>query len=521
MKRQLLLLAFLFCFGCSLTPDKKKGVLKIAFSSYPTTVDPRKSGDFISSTLACLVYEGLTRSLPGNENIELALAHNVEISSDKRVYTFFLREAYWSDGHPVTAFDFEKSWKKILDPHFPSLSAFLLFSIENAEEYAKGQAPLDSVGILAIDEKTLQVTLKHPTPYFLGLTAFPLFLPIPSHLENGPDWEQKLEKGLVVNGPFSVAEVVFEAKIALKKNSSFWNKDNILLEGIEIAIVSSEATALTMFENRELDWLGTPLSPLPLDALSTLTKKADLTFHPMAASTFIAFNTKEGPFVNKDLRKAFSYSIDRETLVQEIVGVGHVPATTALPPSLSTSSSKLYSFDPTLARKHLENAPLSLRKAPITLYFKQGQIEKRLSQALQKQWKEILGIEVRLQEFDPKTHIAKLHANDFHISLANWIAQFHDPINLLERCKHPQNPKNFGRWENRRFQELLDLASLEINGEKRGQSFEEAEKVLADECPLAPIYHWSSSSISSPRLKYLSFTQSGGVLFERCFIQDD
>src|SRR3990167_3623734 len=140
------LFVFLLLFACSHPPSPSRSTLQLAFHSSPSTLDPRKSGDFLSATLICLIYEGLTRSLPNGE-VELALADRVIISEDGRFYTFHLRKAYWSDGHPITANDFESSWKAVLNPSFPALASYLLFPIKNGEKCAKGELSSDLLGV--------------------------------------------------------------------------------------------------------------------------------------------------------------------------------------------------------------------------------------------------------------------------------------------------------------------------------------------------------------------------------------
>ena len=220
------ILIFLLLFGsCTKSiqppnPDR----LRISFALYPPSIDPRFSSDFTSSTLICLVFEGLTQCQAGG-NIELALSEKVDISPDQLTYIFHLRPSLWSDGTAVTAYDFEKSWKKILDPSFQSPTAYLFYCIRNARDAYQGKISLDAVGIRCIDEKTLMVVLEHPAPYFLSLTATPAYLPVP------PDREEQFEilNGnkpipFVSNGPFTIQQIQPNAQIDLKKNDLHWNK---------------------------------------------------------------------------------------------------------------------------------------------------------------------------------------------------------------------------------------------------------------------------------------------------------
>lgn len=505
---------FLLLAASCATPPPPPSTLNLSFNTSPATCDPRKSADFVSSTLVCLVYEGLARCVP-NGDVELALAEKVDVSPDGKVYTFHLRKSAWTDGKPVTASDFEASWKKILDPAFPSVCAYLLYPVKNGEACAKGLMPLSEAGIRALGPQTLRVELERPTPYFLSLTAFPLLLPYPSHIQDDPPLP-------VTNGPFRIEKLAANAEIVLEKNPGFWNPKQVRLDRIHISIVPDETTAFQMFERGELDWLGGPLAPIPPDALESLLEKGGVQFIPMAATTFCTFNAETLPFSNIHLRKAFSYAIDRGEIVREVTQAGQTAATRCLPPSLfgNEPREQLPTFSPIAAKEHLakglEETGLSLADLDgLVLYFRHGQIDKRLSQALQKQWKETLGVAVVLEQADQKSQLQRLQKRDYQIALASWIAQFHDPINLLERFKERSNPKNYAGWERPEFARLLETAQGTVDPERRKLILEEAEALFAEEMPLAPIYHWSQPTIAGPRIGEVPANLSGAVLFEK------
>lgn len=493
-----LLLVIAPLVSCNPPSSKKDKHLNISFNTYPTTTDPRLCADFVSSTLVCMVYDGLMRCIPGGE-VENALAQSVEISEDLKTYTFHLREAYWSDGKPITADDFEASWKMVLSPAKPC--AFLFYPIKNAENCAKNSCSVDEVGIYAIDQKTLKVELEHPTPYFQSLTAFPSFLVAPQHNPKA------------LNGPFLIEPDSKSSEIRLIKNPSYWNLKAVHLDAIHISIVPDEMTALQMFENGELDWLGGPLCPLPPDAIEKL--KGDLIFLPNAASTICTFNTEERPFNNVNLRKAFAYAINRQEIVDKITQAGQVPAASILPPSFSKAEFVLTDLE--LAKRHFEIAidQLKIDKKELedlVLYFRPTQIEKRLAQTLQLQWEDAFGITIQLTGLDYKSHAHRMKTRDYQISIASWIAQFDDPLSILDRFKDKSNLKNYPGWEDGYFAHLLNLANT---AENREEILAKAEWVLKEQMPLCPIYHWSSPAICSDRIESMGTTPSGGVLFEK------
>lgn len=493
-------LSLLILMGCGREPPPTNR-LRISFNTQPSTMDPRKAADFVSSTFVCMIFDGLTRCLPGGD-VELAMAERVEISEDQKVYIFHLRNAYWTNGEPVTALDFEKSWKEVLSS--PSGCTFLFYPIKNAEACVKGLATIEEVGIKALDQKRLRVELEIPTHYFYSLTAFPSFLPAPA---------SAVADATVCNGPFRIEKMVHNSEIILKKNGTFWNEKEILLDEIHISIVPDEMTALQMFERDELDWLGGSISPLPPDAMDKLKER--LQSIPCSASTLCTFNTEAFPFNNLNLRKAFSYAIDREEIVGKVTQGGQISANSILPPSFTRQTFSL--FDPFGARIYFEKALDELQIDPqeletLTLYFKPTQVDKRLAQALQRQWQDLFGITIQLKQLDFKSHAQRLQSRDYQFSLASWIAQFDDPISILERFKDKTNLKNYPGWEDENFANLLRKA-----GEStiRGELLEEAESLLAAQLPLTPIYHWSSPTLCGPRIESVPTTPSGGILFER------
>ncbi len=492
-----LLWILLLIAGCQSPLKESKNTLKICFSRDPSTLDPRKSSDYASSTLICLLFEGLTRCKSGSE-IEPGIAQRVEISNDGKTYLFHLRKTNWSDGSPVTANDFEASWKEILTPGFPAPCAYLLYPIKNAENYAKGLCAKDDVGITSLDDSTLKVELESPTPHFLSLTAFPLLLP---------------SKNSLCNGPFLIEKMKVGSEILLAKNKGFWDPQKVSLSEIHISIIPEETTALNLFEKGEIDIIGGPLTPIPIESMAGLKGAQNM---PMEASTFCVMNTKTLPFSNASIRKAFTLSIQNSpVLTQEIKEMGQIPAKSMLPPSLSLRDSLPYegNAQELLAQGLKEIGKDSLKG--LVLNYKPSPIEKKIAQTLQKIWEDELGIRVHLEQLDATSLIQKLYAKNYDLSITSWIAQVHDPINLLERFKE-ENPKNYSSWSDDNYRALLEKATSSI--EQRTFYLEKAQAVLEETMPIIPLYHWNFPLLVNPRINSPPITDSGGILFEKASI---
>ncbi len=486
--------------------EAPRDTLRIAFSSFPPTLDPLQSNEFVSAQLLCMIYEGLTRSLPDG-SASLALAKSVEISPDQKIYRFQLRPAQWSDGSYITAHDFIASWQKVLNPLAPSPCAYLLYPIQNAEAAVRGELPISDVGICAIDETTLELQLHHPAPRFLERLSLSTFFPT---------------RGNLYNGPFVIDKIQQNQEIQLVKNPYFWNAAKICLEHIHIAIVPDSMTMLHLFEQGMLDWIGGPLAPIPLDALPDLRthQSKSLSFLPASATTFCTFNTETFPFSNENLRKAFAYAINLNQIVDHI-GQGISPEH-FIPPILykEPPPPRFHPYQPERAHMHLQKALQELQISrqeigSLTLQHRSGPLERQIAVALAHQWKTVLDIDIALEQVDVQTQRDRLQRRDYQLSLALWIAQYHDPMNILERFQDRHHAKNYPSWENPRFTELLQAANSSSIGEmERLALMEEAEKILIEEMPLVPIYHWSYPCLRHPRITHLDTLPCGAVLFE-------
>lgn len=528
MKKFLLLgLCLVFAFGCckkscSLSVAQK---LKLNIPSDPDTLDPRKGGDRVSSVMHFLLFDGLMR-MDDTGAVSNALASHVEISEDKTVYTFTLRDCFWSDGSPITAWDFEKSWKDILRPDFPSMNAHLLYPIKNAEGAKRGSSSLAEVGIRCLDTKTLEVTLERPTPYFLDLVAFCVFFPINAELDHlHPDWEKMAEKKLTCSGPFIIKEWRRNNVLVLAKNPHYYRADIIALQEIQFSVVDNEMTSLHLFEKGELDIIGQPLMSLPSDAIPELIKKNLLQVHPVAATTFCTFNVGAYPFNNQNIRKAFSYAINRGQIVGNITQLSEIPALNVIPPILKKGVDLSFFKDADIenARRLFEQglAELKITKEefpPVKCLYMKAELHHKIAQALQQQWFEALGVSVEIENVERNILLSYLKHRNYQVALSWWIAQYQDSMNLFERFKFGDNVKNYSNWQNNHFSSLLNRSSEVDTEQERYALLHQAEQILMDEMPIAPIFHWNSAFIAKPYVRTFGPAQLGNGFYDRVYI---
>ena len=487
-------------------------------------MDPRKGGDEISSAFHFMLFEGLTRLMPDG-SISPAQAESIEISSDKKHYTFHLRDSVWSNGSPVTAYDFEKSWKDILDPNFPSSNAHLLYPIKNADAAKKGLVPLNEVGIKATEAKTLEVELIRPTPYFLELISFCVFFPINQEMDKKDhNWALHANSHFSGNGFYVLKKWKHNGEVILEKNPNYWNPKGVSLDGICFIIIDHETTTLQMYERGTLDLIVQYLSPLPIDALPQLKKLGVLHTNPMGGSTLCAFNTLKVPFNNKKIRKAFSLAMNRTDIVNAITQLDEIPALGTIPPVLKKNKNRAFFQDSDVSKARellylgLEELGIKAEDLDLTYYYTTSELDYKIAQALQQQWEIGLGVKVKLENVQSKILLDKLSKRNYSMAQTTWYAQYSDQMNLLERYISSANAKNYAHWENPRFVSLINQSFVASTPEERLAILEQAEEIITDDSPITPIYHKNAITLLKPHVKNVKYTSIGNLCFEQILL---
>ncbi|MGO0058958.1 peptide ABC transporter substrate-binding protein [Brevibacillus fluminis] len=492
--------------GSAAQPAKNNGpqTLRLNLHSEPPTLDPGIAEDSTSGAVIRATFDGLTRTGQDGKPHE-SVAEKVDVSPDMLTYTFHLRDSKWSNGDPVTAKDFEFAWKRALDPKTASNYAYQLYYIKNGEKFNKNQAKIDDVGVKALDDKTLQVTLENPTPYFLELTAFYTYYPVDQKVVTAdPKWATEA-KTHVGNGPFKVEAWEHKSKLTLVKNDNYWDKDAVKLDKIDFSMVEDENTELSMFDNGELDWAGAPLSTIPTDAMQSLKDSGKLNIQPIAATYMYKFNTTKAPFNNAKIRKAFAYAIDRQSIIDNVTQAEQAPATGLVPTSMILNKDGYFKdHDVETAKKLLAEGMKELgitKLPPITLSFNTSEGHKKIAEAIQDQWKKELGADVKLENKEWKVYLEDMHQGNTHVFRSGWTGDFNDPINFLALFKEKNGGNNDTFWENKQYQDLLNKSALESDSEKRKAILAQAEQILMDEMPIAPIYFYTNSYVKKDNVK--------------------
>ncbi len=514
-----LFLIFLLIVSCNkVDHSEKKQVLRVNLGMEPQTLDPRRARDLQTITLLHMLYEGLTRP-SGDGKAELALAQEFETSADGLQVRFRLRKALWSNGEPVSSFDFAESWKSILDPSFPTDIAYQLYVIKNARRAKLGEVGIDQVGIHTPDPNTLVIELEQPVPYLLELLSMASFLPVPSKLARDSNWANSPEM-CMCNGPFVIQSWAHSDQVEVVKNPHYWQASDISLDSIEFLIMEND-TEMKMFEEGKLDWAGSPLSTIPADAIPDLRRKKSLHISPFAATYFYRVNTtdeirgKKNPLSSSSFRKALSFALNRNLITEHILQGGHTPARGLIPPEMGLSESGYFQDDlreRTLLKRAQEELGIE-EIPPITISYTNSERNAVIAQAIQKQWEENLGIKVELEAIEPKTFFQRISQKEYQLAAGSWTADFNDPINFLEVFKYKDGSTNNTNWEDSKYIDLLNRSALCKSGEEREGILREAEQILMEQMPIIPVFHFVLNYLQREDLEDVALSPLGRIDF--------
>lgn len=513
-----LFLPLLVLLGCTGKGAIPKNTLQLNLGGEPHSLDPRKARELGALTLSSHFFEGLTRIGPDLQP-HMAMAKEVLVSRDRLKYKFLLREAKWSDGSVVCANDFVESWKRLLDSSFPSPTAFHLYVIKGAKERREGKGNLVPFGAVAIDEKTVLVELVHPTAHFLEMLALPVFFPVHQRVDlETPHWAESVDQ-FVSNGPFLFKEWRHNDQIVAVKNPTYWDAESVSLEEIRFCMLD-EKTELTLFEKGELQWAGSPLSTLSLDALPSLREKNQLEIRPVAGTRYISVNTEDPLLSHPKIRRALALAIDREAIVTHVTQGGQLPSIGFVPASFHLARKPYYQDRDVdtarlLFKEGLSDLGISEEAfSGVTLTYAFAERTHLTAQAIQQQWREVLGIPIHLSSMEAKVYYDLVSKGQFQLALSSWIADYNDAFNFLEVFAQAKRGSNYTGWEDTHYSELLRLSSCLIGKEERRDTLAQCEKILIEAMPAIPIFTFTFLSLRDPRLSGVCLNPAGQLDFK-------
>lgn len=473
----------------------------------PETLDHHGTSTVSESRLMDDLYSGLV-DFSANAKVVPGTAERWEVSDDGLTYTFFLREnAAWSNGDPVTAYDFLFSYRRLMDPLTNAKYATILYPIKNAEKVNSGALDPSQLGVRAIDERTLEIKLEQPTPYFLDQLTHQTGKPLHQKSVEGLG-EQYVKPGnMVTNGAYVLESFILNDRIVLTKNDHFYDADQVAIEVIHYIPFEDSATCVRAWEAEEVH----VCSSLPAQDLERLKQYGDaLQIAPYLGTYYYALDTTDDVLSDPEVRLAMSMVIDREFLAEEI-WPGMLPATSLVPVGINNyegGSPETDYFQMSMLDREDEAAAIMARKGitkktPVTveLMYNSDGDHKNTATAIADMWSHI-GVNVTYKVRDGAAHYAYLRdRGKMQVARAGWIGDFSDPQNFLFLLESHNVGFNYAKYENPEYDALMARAAKELDLVKRAGILREAEALVMRDTPFLSIFYYSSFGLVSPKVR--------------------
>ncbi|MCB5176530.1 MULTISPECIES: peptide ABC transporter substrate-binding protein [Microvirga] len=474
----------------------------------PETLDTHKTSTVQEAHILRDLLEGLVTYNAKGEAVP-GQAAKWEVSDDGTTYRFTLRDGLkWSNGDPVKASDFVYSYRRIMNPETGAKYANILYPIKNAEKINKGQAKVEELGVKAIDDKTVEITLEQPTPYFIELLTHQTSLPV--HQASVEKFGKDFVKpgNMVTNGAYKLAEFVPNSHIKLTKNEHYHGAKDVQIDTVNVIPHPDLAAAVRRYEAGELD----SMDELPADQIKSLKErfKDQVKLGPYLGTWYLVTNSSKAPFNDVRVRQALSMAIDREFIASEIWGETMQPGYSFMPPGVGNYSQPAYMDYKDVSPIDREDKAKALLKEagfdeskPLKVQIRYNTTDNNRNSviAIADQWKQI-GVETSFINTDGKTHFAHLRdGGDFDIARYGWIADYSDPNNFLFLLKSDNKGFNYGKYNNPEFDKLLEQAAKELDLTKRADIMKKAEAILMKDMPWIPIMYYGKSNLISPKIK--------------------
>ncbi|GEK37518.1 peptide ABC transporter substrate-binding protein [Enterococcus thailandicus] len=493
------------------------GVFNLVVPQEMPTADLSVATDTISFTALNNVYEGIYRLDKDSKPQPAGASELADVSEDGLTYKIKLREdAKWSNGEPVTAADYVYGWQRTVDPKTASEYAYLFEPVANAADITAGKKDKSELGIKANGDHELEITLTKQTPYFQYLLAFPSFFPQSQAVveENGDAYASASDKA-VYNGPFTLEDFDgpgTDTEWTYKKNDEYWDKNEVKLSEVKVSVVKESSTSLNLFKDGQADDVilsGELAQQNANDPAYTSVKEA--------RTSYIEFNQREedSPFNNADLRKAISYSINRDALVKQVMGDGSVASTGLIPADMTKNpdtnedfakeAGDLVSYDKDKAKEHWEKAKkeLGIDSLEFELMASDDDSTKKVIEYIQNSIQENLdGVKVKPVPVPFSVRLDRSSSGDFDTVLGGWGADYADPSSFTDLFV-TGNSYNRGQWSNEEYDKVVKASSSTDAGDEKARwdDLQEANKIIADDMGVAPVYQKAEGHLVNEKVK--------------------
>ncbi|HFE3556162.1 TPA: ABC transporter substrate-binding protein [Enterobacter hormaechei] len=472
--------------------------------SEPASLDPHKVESDVEFNIISDLFDGLVSVSPAGE-IQPRLAEKWE-NKDNTVWTFHLRPGItWSDETPITAEDIVWSWQRLVDPKTASPYASYPGSmrIVNGADIAEGKKAPESLGVKAINDTTLEVTLTQPNAAFLAMLAHPSLVPIDKVLVGrfGDKWTKP--EHFVSSGAYKLSQWVVNERIVAVRNPKYWDNEHTVINKVTYLPISSEAADVNRYKAGEIDIVYT----VPINQFAQLKKTlgSELDVSPQLATYYYQFNTTRPPFNDARVRKALNLALDKDIIAGKVLGQGQRPAwlisqTDIGGVKLQNPDYASWPMDKRIAeaKKLLaeagfnDNHPLSFN-----LLYNTSESHQRIAIAASSMWKKNLGVEAKLQNQEWKTMLDTMHTHNFDAVRYAWIADYDDAATFLNTFRTGDS-QNTTQYSNPDYDRALANAAKSKTAEERGKFYQQAEDLLGRDVPAIPVYHYVRTHLIKP-----------------------
>ncbi len=483
--------------------------LLVGNAAEPADLDPQTAAVLSDQNILMALFEGLTALDEQTAQAVPAAAERWEVSPDGLTWTFHLRAGLkWSNGEPLTADDFVQSWRRVLAPALAAENASYLYALKNAEAINGGKLPDPSaLGAAAPDARTVLLTLERPTPYLPALVSLPAWFPINPRVltkfgpltQRGTIWTRP--GNLVGNGPFLLQEWSPNARIVTTQNPNYWDTAHRQLRSVVFLPIENSDTEERDFRAGQLHLTFT----LPVSKLATWRERepAKLRVDPLLQTIFLRLNTTKPPLNDARVRRALSLAIDRDTLARTVLAGSRPAAHSFTPPGTGSYTARAHlGTDFAVARQLLADAghPGGKDLPALEIQTLNNDLHTKLAEALQAIWLRELGVRVTIASTEQRTWIQNQQSLNYAISTAAWTADFPDPVTFLGLFP-TGGTYNWTGWSSPAYDRLLDSAARTTDAARRAEIFQQAEALLLDEAPVAPICFGAQIYLIHPAVK--------------------
>ncbi len=488
---------------------RRHQTLLLGNGAEPADLDPPVATAYTDMNIIMALFEGLTFIDEKTTQPVPATAERWETSADGLTWTFHLRpNAGWSNGEPLVADDFVQSFRRVVSPALAMENASYLFPLKNAEAINAGKIKdVTRLGCAAPDPHTLVLTLERPTPHLALLTALTPWYPIDPRVlqrygameRTGTAWTRP--GNLVGNGAFTLAEWTPNARVVVVKNPRYWNAAQTTLNRIEFFPIENPEVEERDFRAGQLHVTFS----LPVSKVAAWRERdpARLRVDPFLKTTFIAFNTKQPPFDDVRVRRAFALAIDRAAIARGALGGARPPAFAATPPGTGgyTAQARI-DLDAAEARTLLAAAgyPGGAGLPTLPLQVHNNDTQPVAAEALQAMWRKTLGVHVSIAPLEQKTWLQNQKTLGYTISTFTWVGDFPDPLTFLNLFTST-NGNNWTGWSNPQYDALIGEASTMTDAKRRRDLLQKAEALLLEESPVTPVYYGAQTYLIQPEVK--------------------